>query len=82
MKKRYDEDKELWPFDSSTSSAASTPKKTITRAIASLDNGHTLEVNRGENSSESSEPKDPVTYSAFGVTISTFKGLTCVSCLV
>ena len=64
MKKRY-EGTELWPFDSSTSSTASTPK------------GSERKGGEEQAAADDGTPptKQPVTYSAFGVTISTFKGL-------
>ena len=67
MKRNY-EGTELWPFDSSTSSTASTPKISE-RQVDKEDQAVTTTVGGGTSST-----KQPVTYSAFGVTISTFKG--------
>ena len=64
MKKHY-EGTELWPFDSSTSSTASTPKGSERKGVGD-------QAATGDGGAPST--KQPVTYSAFGVTISTFKG--------
>lgn len=69
MKKHY-EGTELWPFDSSTSSTASTPKRSERQA-------ETLQKTQVTSGDGASSIKQPVTYSAFGVTISTFKGSNC-----
>ena len=77
MKKSY-EGTELWPFESSTSSTASTPKRTSKDRRFANDQPSTIENAGGGGETDSLSSTQPITYSAFGVTISTFKGLLCL----
>jgi len=80
------DDTELWPFDSSSSSTSSARSRTNSER-ATMTGGRRrksepCDKNENEkllsgNQKEKSEGggRDPVSYSAFGVTISTFKGM-------